>query len=125
MGAGQSSTGKRRREDELPFSEAADEESAAKRRAKLAQDVLFRVVVPSRQIGKVIGKEGCRIQKIREDTKATIKIADAVAVGSFYFYISFRRRNFQCSQVGGSEIVCFFLGNYSVSIPWTWKLETL
>jgi len=41
--------------------------------------VLFRVVVPSRQIGKVIGKEGCRIQKIREDSKATVKIADAIA----------------------------------------------
>ncbi|KAK4592713.1 hypothetical protein RGQ29_017016 [Quercus rubra] len=62
--------GKRRREDELV---SAEDESAAKRRVKLAQDVLFRIVVPSRQIGKVIGKEGCRIQKIREDTKATIK----------------------------------------------------
>ena len=69
--------GKRRREDELV---SAEDESAAKRRVKLAQDVLFRIVVPSRQIGKVIGKEGCRIQKIREDTKATIKIADAIAV---------------------------------------------
>lgn len=78
---GQSSALKRRREDELPWAAAAaGEESAAKRRAKLAQDVLFRVVVPSRQIGKVIGKEGCRIQKIREDSKATIKIADAIAV---------------------------------------------
>ncbi|XP_059434608.1 uncharacterized protein LOC132167616 [Corylus avellana] len=76
---GQSSALKRRREEELPWAVAAGEESAAKRRAKLAQDVLFRVVVPSRQIGKVIGKEGCRIQKIREDSKATIKIADAIA----------------------------------------------
>ena len=72
-----SAAGKRRREDELV---SAEDESAAKRRVKLAQDVLFRIVVPSRQIGKVIGKEGCRIQKIREDTKATIKIADAIAV---------------------------------------------
>ncbi|XP_050282464.1 RNA-binding KH domain-containing protein PEPPER-like isoform X2 [Quercus robur] len=71
-----SAAGKRRREDELV---SAEDESAAKRRVKLAQDVLFRIVVPSRQIGKVIGKEGCRIQKIREDTKATIKIADAIA----------------------------------------------
>lgn len=89
---GQSSALKRRREDELPWAVAAGEESAAKRRAKLAQDVLFRVVVPSRQIGKVIGKEGCRIQKIREDSKATIKIADAIAVsfGSSYFcYLCF------------------------------------
>ncbi|KAJ0054733.1 hypothetical protein Pint_00120 [Pistacia integerrima] len=65
-------SGKRRRED------GECEEPGSKRRAK-AQDVLFRIVVPSRQIGKVIGKEGHRIQKIREETKATIKIADAVA----------------------------------------------
>lgn len=79
---GQSITGKRRREDGFPAEAKAGEEaheSAPKRQAQ-AQDVLFRIVVPSRQIGKVIGKEGCRIQKIREETKATIKIADAVAV---------------------------------------------
>ncbi|XP_017419659.1 uncharacterized protein LOC108329788 isoform X1 [Vigna angularis] len=71
------SSGKRRRDDEAPGTAAAMEQSAAKR-AK-GQDVIFRIVVPSRQIGKVIGKEGCRIQRIREDTKATIKIADAIA----------------------------------------------
>ncbi|TKY65320.1 Poly(rC)-binding protein 4 [Spatholobus suberectus] len=75
--AATASSGKRRREDEAPGTAAAAEQSAAKR-AK-GQDVIFRIVVPSRQIGKVIGKEGCRIQKIREDTKATIKIADAIA----------------------------------------------
>lgn len=67
-------SGKRRREDSVER-----EDSSSKRRVK-AQDVLFRIVVPSRQIGKVIGKEGHRIQKIREQTKATVKIADAVAV---------------------------------------------
>ncbi|KAH1044652.1 hypothetical protein GYH30_026086 [Glycine max] len=71
------SSGKRRRDDENSGTAAAPEQSAAKR-AK-GQDVIFRIVVPSRQIGKVIGKEGHRIQKIREDTKATIKIADAIA----------------------------------------------
>ncbi|XP_014523202.1 poly(rC)-binding protein 4 isoform X1 [Vigna radiata var. radiata] len=71
------SSGKRRRDDEAPGTAAVTEQSAAKR-AK-GQDVIFRIVVPSRQIGKVIGKEGCRIQRIREDTKATIKIADAIA----------------------------------------------
>ncbi|KAK3002356.1 hypothetical protein RJ639_021259 [Escallonia herrerae] len=50
-----------------------------KRRVVSAQDVLFRIMVPSRQIGKVIGKNGTRIQKIRENSKATIKIADAMA----------------------------------------------
>ncbi|KAG4925698.1 hypothetical protein AAZX31_18G226000 [Glycine max] len=71
------SSGKRRRDDEAPGTAAAPDQSAAKR-AK-GQDVIFRIVVPSRHIGKVIGKEGHRIQKIREDTKATIKIADAIA----------------------------------------------
>lgn len=71
------STVKRRREE---GGEPADG-SGIKRRA-VSQDVIFRIVVPSRQIGKVIGKEGCRIQKIREETKATIKIADAIVVSS-------------------------------------------
>ncbi|XP_024032959.1 poly(rC)-binding protein 4 [Morus notabilis] len=78
---GQSSSGKRSREDEAPPPGGGEDDesySAPKRRAK-AQDVLFRIVVPSSQIGKVIGKEGCRIRKIREDTRATVKIADAVA----------------------------------------------
>lgn len=65
-------TAKRRRDD---FD--GGETSAAKRQARA--DVIFRIVVPSGKIGKVIGKQGHRIQKIREDTKATIKIADAVA----------------------------------------------
>ncbi|KAF4402358.1 hypothetical protein G4B88_003279 [Cannabis sativa] len=78
---GHSAAGKRRREEYSPgvMSPVGDgDETASKRRVK-GQDVLFRIVVPSRQIGKVIGKEGCRIQKIREESKATIKIADAVA----------------------------------------------
>ncbi|KAM1157165.1 hypothetical protein ACFX1X_028118 [Malus domestica] len=71
---------KRLREEELSvvLSGQEPQEPGPKRQAK-AQDVLFRIVVPSRQIGKVIGKEGCRIQKIREETKANIKIADAIA----------------------------------------------
>ncbi|PNY07548.1 KH domain-containing protein at4g18375-like protein [Trifolium pratense] len=75
--AGYPAPGKRRREDEDPGTTTSGELSAAKR-AK-GQDVIFRIVVPSRQIGKVIGKEGCRIQKIREETRANIKIADAIA----------------------------------------------
>ncbi|KAK6260903.1 hypothetical protein SCA6_015377 [Theobroma cacao] len=70
-------TAKRRREEEDPAEAGDTGESASKRQAK-SQDVIFRIVVPSRQIGKVIGKAGHRIQKIREDTKATIKIADAI-----------------------------------------------
>ncbi|XVF33591.1 hypothetical protein REPUB_Repub17cG0181400 [Reevesia pubescens] len=71
------STAKRRREEEDPTTAEDTGESAPKRQAK-AQDVIFRIVVPSKQIGKVIGKGGHRIQKIREETKATIKIADAI-----------------------------------------------
>ncbi|GLU00387.1 hypothetical protein SLE2022_177640 [Rubroshorea leprosula] len=67
----------KRRRDEGESAEDT-EESAPKRQAK-AQDVIFRIVVPSRQIGKIIGKAGHRIQKIREESKATIKIADAIA----------------------------------------------
>lgn len=52
----------------------------AKRRVKATHDVIYRIVVPSRQIGKVIGRAGHRIQQIRENTKATIKIADAISV---------------------------------------------
>ncbi|GJX79670.1 poly(rC)-binding protein 4-like protein [Tanacetum coccineum] len=51
-----------------------------KRRAMLVgQDILFRILLPSKQIGKVIGKAGFRIEKIRNLTQANIKIADAIA----------------------------------------------
>ena len=73
---------KRRHEEEDPTAAGDTGESAPKRQAK-AQDVIFRILVPSRQIGKVIGKAGHRIQKIREDTEATIKIADAIIVVSW------------------------------------------
>nr|XP_043628804.1 poly(rC)-binding protein 4-like [Erigeron canadensis] len=69
---------KRRREDDQPSVTAA-EAQPTKRRAVLGQDILFRILLPSKQIGKVIGKGGHRIQKIREDSKANIKIADPIA----------------------------------------------
>ncbi|KAK9266144.1 hypothetical protein L1049_018939 [Liquidambar formosana] len=79
----QTSSSKRRRDGvdtaAGEVEEAAGDVPSPKRQAKSAQDVLFRIVVPSNQIGKVIGKEGSRIQKIREETRATIKIADAIA----------------------------------------------
>jgi poly(rC)-binding protein 2/3/4 len=83
--AGYPAPGKRRRDDEDLGTATSAELSAAKR-AK-GQDVIFRIVVPSRQIGKVIGKEGCRIQRIREETRANIKIADAIAVSSLFFLL--------------------------------------
>lgn len=78
---------KRRRDwgsaaEEDGVSAGFDDGETSKRRGK-PQDVVFRVVVPSRQIGRVIGKEGNQIRSIREDTRATIKIADAVSVSNF------------------------------------------
>ncbi|KAM0031012.1 putative K domain-containing protein [Helianthus debilis subsp. tardiflorus] len=73
---------KRGREDTNDHDQAsltAAEVQPIKRRAVLGQDVLFRILLPSKQIGKVIGRGGHRIQKIRDDTKANIKIADAIA----------------------------------------------
>lgn len=61
----------------------ADNHLSSKRRSG-SHDVLFRILVPSRQIGRVIGKEGSRIRRIREETHATIKIADAVSVSSIH-----------------------------------------
>ena len=79
-----SNTLKRPREDDSEAEAAGTsvDAPALKRRVKVTQDVLYRIVVPSRQIGKVIGRVGHRIQKIREDTKANIKIADAIAVSA-------------------------------------------
>ncbi|KAH9603054.1 hypothetical protein KSS87_006289 [Heliosperma pusillum] len=54
-------------------------ETPSTKRQAIGNDVLFRVVVPSGQIGKVIGKAGHRVQKVRDLTKATIKIADPIA----------------------------------------------
>ncbi|KAG9160669.1 hypothetical protein Leryth_017472 [Lithospermum erythrorhizon] len=76
---------KRRREEAQEESTTTDttavaEEDfpAAKRRSRVEQEVVFRIVVAPRQIGKVIGRVGHRIKKIREETKATVKVADAV-----------------------------------------------
>ncbi|KAG8391549.1 hypothetical protein BUALT_Bualt01G0199200 [Buddleja alternifolia] len=73
---------KRTREEDAAAdadAETSTDVPAAKRRVQAANDVIYRIVVPSRQIGKVIGRAGHRIQKIREATKATIKIADAIS----------------------------------------------
>ncbi|KAI3919083.1 hypothetical protein MKW98_016636 [Papaver atlanticum] len=43
------------------------------------ESVVFRIVVPCWQIGRVIGKQGCRISQIRQHTKANIKIADSIS----------------------------------------------
>ncbi|RZC86689.1 hypothetical protein C5167_030040 [Papaver somniferum] len=43
------------------------------------ESVVFRIVVPCWQIGRVIGKQGSRISQIRQHTKANIKIADSIS----------------------------------------------
>lgn len=78
---------KRPREEDSADAGTSADVPEAKRREKASHDVIYRIVVPSRQIGKVIGRAGHRIQKIREDTQATIKIADAISV-SRLMYIS-------------------------------------
>ncbi|CAK9149370.1 unnamed protein product [Ilex paraguariensis] len=71
---------KRRRDDgDASAAEGTIVDVPPSKRLQVAQDIVFRIVVPSRQIGKVIGKAGTRIQKIREENKATIKVADAIA----------------------------------------------
>ncbi|KAK4394479.1 movement protein [Sesamum angolense] len=50
-------------------------------------NIIYRVVVPSRHIEKVIGRVGHRIQKTREDTEATIKIVDANFVSTPLWFI--------------------------------------
>lgn len=84
---------KRPRDEDSAGEEAgtSNDAPAPKRRVKVSQDVLYRIVVPSRQIGKVIGRVGHRIQKIREETKATIKIADAVVVSNLMCFRILRK----------------------------------
>lgn len=84
-------TAKRRRDED--FAEATDEAGTSaevvpplKKRVKVSQDIVYRIIVPSKQIGKVIGKVGHRIQKIREETRATIKIADAISVSMKFLF---------------------------------------
>lgn len=76
---------KRPREDDAEAGTSTDVPEA-KRRVKAPHDVIYRIVVPSRQIGKVIGRAGHRIQKIRDDAKATIKIADAISVSRLIYF---------------------------------------
>ncbi|XP_057765800.1 uncharacterized protein LOC130986414 [Salvia miltiorrhiza] len=77
--ASMAGTLKRPREEDSVEAGTSVDLPEAKRRIKATHDVIYRIVVPSRQIGKVIGRAGHRIQKIREDTQATIKIADAIS----------------------------------------------
>ena len=94
---------KRRRDDgDASAAEGTIVDVPPSKRLQVAQDIVFRIGVPSRQIGKVIGKVGTRIQKIREETKATIKVADAIAVSriirSFVYVVWFSEKILEGKQ---------------------------
>ncbi|CAL1388799.1 unnamed protein product [Linum trigynum] len=57
-----------------------EKEAPTKKLRHAGQDIIFRIVVSPRKIGNVIDIEGIRIQKIREATKANVKIPDAIVV---------------------------------------------
>jgi hypothetical protein len=46
------------------------------------RDTVFRIVVVSNKIGKVIEKQGSKINQVREDMGARMKIAGPVTVSS-------------------------------------------
>jgi len=72
---------KRRREEEDDEEDDEEEKVGKRFRAKRAaesRDIVFRIVVASNKIGRVIGKQGRKINQLREDTGARIKIADPV-----------------------------------------------
>ncbi|KAJ6804516.1 RNA-binding KH domain-containing protein isoform X1 [Iris pallida] len=69
---------RKRRREEIGSGSVADDTPPPKRSAAAAAgDVVLRVVVPPNRIGGVIGKGGARIQQIRAETGAGIKIVDA------------------------------------------------
>lgn len=53
------------------------------KRAALASpsDIVYRLLVPSGKIGRVIGKQGARIRELREASGAQIKITDPLSKG--------------------------------------------
>ncbi|KAJ7535180.1 hypothetical protein O6H91_12G021800 [Diphasiastrum complanatum] len=61
-----------------PAEDSEAEAGSAKRVAK-TPEVVFRLLVPSGKIGKVIGKQGTQIKQLREETTARIKIPDTMS----------------------------------------------
>lgn len=72
----------RKRRYEEDYDEEDEEEKSGKgfraKRPARGRDIVFRIVVAPNKIGKVIGKQGSKINQLREDTGARIKIADPV-----------------------------------------------
>lgn len=78
---GDSNVDRKRRHEEEDDEEDEEEKVGKGFRAKRAdrgKEIVFRIVVASNKIGKVIGKQGSKINQLREDTGARIKIADPV-----------------------------------------------
>lgn len=70
------------RKRSLPEHEGDSGQGPAKRPALApASDIVYRLLVPSAKIGRVIGKQGARIRELREASGAQIKITDPLSKG--------------------------------------------
>ncbi|XP_024518653.1 flowering locus K homology domain isoform X1 [Selaginella moellendorffii] len=93
----------------------------ATKRAVKTPDVLFRLLVPAGKIGKVIGKKGSQIKKLRDETGAHIKIADpmnttedrAVLISSKNEGVSDR----SCAELALLEVVTILLKDGDGATP--------
>lgn len=65
-------------DDEEDEEEKVGKGFRAKRAARGGKEIVFRIIVASNKIGKVIGRQGSKINQLREDTGARIKIADPI-----------------------------------------------
>lgn len=74
------------------------------KRMALADETLFRLLVPDKKIGSVIGKGGKIIKQLREESGARIKVADSV---------------------GGDERVVMISGKDDPSLPFSVAQEAL
>ncbi|KAI5056412.1 hypothetical protein GOP47_0028230 [Adiantum capillus-veneris] len=70
------------RKRSLPEQEGDGGPGPAKRPALgLTSDIVYRLLVPSAKMGRVIGKQGARIRELREASGAQIKITDPLSKG--------------------------------------------
>lgn len=84
----------------------SDESAPAKRRA-MATDVSFRLLVPSTDLGKVIGTHGARVQQLREDTGAHINIGDAIMnLSERLIWISSKEDSLESQSAAERALLC-------------------
>eukprot|EP00249_Psilotum_nudum_P007289 c20451_g1_i1 orf=125-1213(+) len=60
-----------------PLEADFEDGAGAVKRHAASREIIFRLLVSSRRVGKIIGKEGARIRNLREETGAQITITDA------------------------------------------------